>query len=192
MPGKKLYTETQRSNLPSPYLPKNESEVYQQMYSYYESLGDSRSLQRVAEKFRKSRSAIALVARAFQWADRIENAHKKAAQDPLLTQNKPKIDSTRKKLISVVEEVADTLHEIGLISRAMKRGELTPEQQVRLDQLHVALSVWGFEWKSPKDFRSLMQTLREVKEFAEEPAGKSAPTNATQINTEKFELHIKD
>lgn len=168
------------------------------MYAYYESMGDKRSLQKVAEKFNKSRPSIALIARAFKWAERIDAVHKKAARDPLIAEQKPRIDSTRKKLIKVVEEVSDTLSEMADISRKIKKdglqidGHLSPELQEKVGRCSAALSVWGFEWKSPKDLRALIQTLKEVKDFTEEPGGKSAPTNATQINTEKFELHIKD
>jgi hypothetical protein len=162
------------------------------MYAFYEQLGERRTLQKVSEKFNKSRALIALVARAFRWRDRIDHLNRKTYVDPLLVQNKPKLDSTREKLIAVVEEIADTLREVAYISRDIKRGKYTPEREARLTQLRAALSVWGFEWKGPKDFKSLMQTLREVKAFNEEPAGKAGPTNATQINAEKFELHIKD
>lgn len=190
-PGRPLLTEAERSNLPSPYLPKVESETHQAMYAYYESMGERRSLQKVADKFNKSRAAIALVARAFKWAERIGSAKAKAAKDPLITQNKPRIDSTRKKLIKVVEEIADTLSEMADISRNLKRGRNVAQNVARLDELRIALSVWGFEWKSPKDFKSLMETLKEVKTFSDESAAKGGPSSATQINAEKFELHIE-
>lgn len=197
-PGRPLLPERDRSNLPSPYLPKEEKPEYQAMYAFYEQLGDTRTLAKVADKFNKSRASIALVARAFRWAERIESLRHSVAQDPLIHQQKPRIDSTRKKLIKVVEEVADTLSEMANISRQIKRegvdatGNVSPELQQKLRLYGTALSVWGFEWKSPRDFRSIMQTLREIKEFAEEPTNKGGPTSATQINAEKFELHIKD
>lgn len=190
LPGSGLIREEDRKNLPV-NLPKIEKPEHQQMYAYYESMGDKRTIARVGEKFNKSRPAIALIARAFHWAERIDHLKTLKYQDPLLIQNKPKLDRSRKQMIAVVDEVTETLSEIAYISKDIRHGKMTPEKENRLVELRRALAVWGFDWKSPKDFRALMQTLKEIKVFNEE-TGKSAPTNATQINTEKFELHIKD
>lgn len=190
-PGRGLIKEEDRKNLPSQYLPKIEKPEHQQMYAFYEGLGDKRTMAQVGEKFNKSRALIALVARAFHWAERIEHLKTLKYQDPLLIQNKPKLDRSRKRMIFIVDEITETLGEMAYISKDIRHGHYTIEQETRLAELNRALAIWGFEWKSPKDFRVLMQTLKEIKVFNEE-TGKSAPTNATQINAEKFELHIKD
>jgi hypothetical protein len=190
LPGRGLIKEEDRKNLPV-YLPKIEKPEHQQMYAFYESIGDKRTLAKVGEKFNKSRAAVALIARAFHWAERIEHLKTLKYQDPLLIQNKPKLDRSRKQMISVVDEVTETLHEMAYISKDIRHNRMSPEKEARLIELQRALSIWGFDWKSPKDFRALMQTLKEIKVFNEESV-RTAPTNATQINTEKFELHIKD
>lgn len=190
-PGRGIIKEEDRKNFPSPYLPKVEKPEHQEMYAFYEGLGDKRTLAKVGEKFNKSRALIAIIARAFHWAERIDHLKTLKYQDPLLIQNKPKLDRSRKQMIVVVDEVTETLSELAYLSKDIRHGKMTPEKENRLAELKRALDVWGFDWKSPKDFRALMQTLKEIKVFNEE-VGKPAPTNATQINAEKFELHIKD
>jgi hypothetical protein len=190
-PGAGLIREADRKNFPSIYLPKVEKPEHQEMYAFYENLGDKRTLAKVGEKFNKSRAGIALIARAFHWAERIDHLKTLKYQDPLLIQNKTKLDRSRKQMILVVDEVTETLGEMAYISKDIRHGHMTPEKEARLAELQRALDIWGFEWKSPKDLRTLMQTLKEIKIFNEE-SGKTAPTNATQINAEKFELHIKD
>lgn len=195
LPGRPLSHESERKNLPSKYMPKAETDEQKLMYAYYEQLGDRRTLQKVASKFNKSRATMALLARAFRWRDRIDHYNRRALDDPLITEAKPKLDRTRKKMIEVVDEITATLYEMMFLSKDIRNGRINledPETKNRVQKLSAALAVWGFEWKKPKDLKDLIATLAEVKEFGQEASTKSVPTSATQINAEKFELHIKE
>lgn len=173
-------------------LPTIEKSEYQQMYAYYEGLGGNRTLQKVAQHFAKSHAHIAVLSRAFDWRGRIARADS-LPKDPVIIEVKNKIDESRKNLVAVVHEVVDTLHELMYISKAIKGGKETDELKQRETQLQKALSVWGFEWKNPKDFASLVRTLREIKDFNVGDNAKSlAGLQAQQFNIDEFNLTIKD
>lgn len=183
------------------YLPQVEKDEHRAMYKYYESLGPRRTLVRVAEKFGKSVPTIAKASRAFNWKLRL--AQHLPVIDRVMEQAKEDIDSSRTKLIDVVVEISDTLHELSVIAKRVRRGDVDPELIRRRELLLEALGIWGFEWKSPRDFKSLMDTLKVVsdvgnvgvkqkKEAMEKKAQVPQVVNPTQINVEKFELNITD
>lgn len=182
------------------YLPKVENDEYRAMYKFYESLGPRRTFVRVAEKFEKSVGTVAKVSKSFDWKLRIRDHL--PVLDRVMEQAREDIDASRTKLIDVVVEISDTLHELATIARRVKHATgPDPELMARRDILLESLGIWGFEWKSPKDFKALMDTLKAVaevndvdvrrrKEAANRPV--SEVNNPTQINCEKFELNITD
>ncbi len=190
----------------TPNLPTIESEEYQGMYRYYESLGKTRTLQKVATQYNKSKSFIALLSRAFGWKTRI-HAIESRPQDPVVADTKDQVDDVRRKLIEVVQDVTGTLHELMFISKRIKQGQgykanpeagkssLDPDLLGRANQLFDALKIWGFTWKTPSQFKQLVQTLKEITEFNEAAGGNGkAPKvgNAVQIQGDVHGLTITD
>ena len=173
-------------------LPKVEKSEYQQMYAYYQGMGSGRSLSRVAQHFNKSKNYTGLLARAFNWRERITK-FENTPKDPVVMAVIDKIDASRKNLVEVVHEVVDTLHELMYISKGIRSGKFNDEVKARQAQLVQALQVWGFDWKTPKDFTSLVKTLKEVKDFnADDNSKNLAGLHAQQFNIDEFNLTIKD
>ena len=171
------------------FFPAKEPSEVQEMYAYYEGLGPGRTLYKVGKQFPRSRATIHLLSGQYGWVKRAKAFDR--AQDPVRDVVREPIDKSRKKLTSIVEEITDTLHEIMFIAKACKRGQMTPEHEIKLGLLQKSLKLWGFEWKNPSSFKSLVETLKQIMDFHKESNSK-VPAKATQINAEKFELHIKD
>ena len=176
----------------TPNLPTIEKPEHQEMYKFYESLGATRTLQKVATQFNKSKSFIQLLSRAFGWKHRIQAVESRPI-DPVVKDTQAQVDDVRRKLVAVVQEIADTLHELMFIAKDVKLGRADESRTVRAKQLYESLTMWGFTWKTPGQFRQLIQTLREISDF-NTAGGKGAPRvgNATQVNVEKMELRITD
>jgi len=195
MKGRKPIPEVVEGAIPrrrALILPKVEKSEYQQMYAYYQGLGSNRSLTKVAQHFNKSKNYMGLLARAFGWRDRIAK-FENIPRDPVVMAVIDKIDASRKQLVEVVHEVVDTLHELMYISKGIKSGKFDDEVKVRQGQLVQALQVWGFDWKTPKDFTALVKTLKEVKDFnADDNSKNLAGLHAQQFNIDEFNLTIKD
>ena len=178
----------------TPNLPTIEKPEYQDYYKFYESLGDKRTLQKVATQFNKSKSFIQLLSRAFGWKHRIQAVESRPV-DPVVKDTQGQVDDVRRKLVAVVQEIADTLHELMFIAKAIKIGQADQVPlEARANQLYKSLTMWGFTWKTPGQFKQLIQTLKEITDFNSVGNGKGTPRvgNATQINADKFELHITD
>lgn len=187
----------------SPNLPVIEKPEHQEMYRFYESLGKARTLQKVATQFNKSKSLIQLISRSFSWKQRIQAVETKPI-DKVVADTKDQVDDVRIKLIGVVQDVTDTLHELMFISKRIKQGQgyiphaelgmsvIDPQLQSRANQLFDALKIWGFTWKTPGQFKQLISTLKEISEFNSSGNGQPSTKvrSATQINADKFELHI--
>jgi len=171
------------------YFTQKETDQNREMYEYYESLGRSRTLHKVSERFSKSSSTIALLSRQYGWKDRARVAD--GFGDPVREESRDPVDDARKKLVKVVNEIADTLYEIMFIAKACKTDKMTTASEEKLERLQRSLKLWGFEWKSPSAFKALVETMKQVMDFNIEVKGK-VPVKATQTNIEKFELHIKD
>ncbi len=173
-------------------LPKIEKPAYQQMYAYYQGMGSNRSLSKVAQHFNKSKNYMGLLARAFNWRERITK-FENTPRDPVVMAVVDKIDASRKNLVEVVHEVVDTLHELMYISKGIRDGKSNDEVRARQVQLNLALKVWGFDWKTPKDFTALVKTLKEVKDFnADDNSKNLAGLHAQQFNIDEFNLVVKD
>jgi len=178
----------------TPNLPTIEKPDHQEYYNYYESLGRARTLQKVATQFNKSKSYIQLISRAFKWKHRI-HAVESHPPDKVVTDTKEQVDDVRRKLVAVVQEIADILYELMFISKRMKLNRLEMGDKERGDQLMSALQMWGFTWKTPGQFKQLISTLKDITDFnTSGNGGGSSPKvgNATQINAERFELNITD
>lgn len=171
------------------YFPVEEDSHAREMYEYYEILGRGRTLHEVARHFGKSVSTIALISRQYGWKSRARTAD--GLIDPVREESRGPVDDARLKLVKVVNEVADTLYQIMFIAKACKNGKMTSESEEKLERLQKSLGLWGFKWKSPSDFKALIDTLKQVMDFNAEAKSK-VPAKATQINAERFELHIKD
>jgi len=182
-------TDVTESKKCGQYFPKQETDQNREMYEYYESLGRSRTLYKVSERFSKSSSTIALLSRQYGWKDRARVAD--GFGDPVREKSREPVDDARLKLVKVVNEVADTLYEIMFIAKACKAGKMTTIFEEKLERLQRSLKLWGFDWKSPSAFKALVETMKQVMDFNIEAKGK-VPARATQINAEKFELHISD
>ena len=175
-------------------LPKVEKQEFQEMFAFYEGLGKGRTLRKVSEQFGKSLPYISMISRAFKWRERLERMESLPI-DPLVSKIKPQTDDTRTKLATIVNDVVDTLHELAFISKAIKRGQPPAEYEMRRVQLLAALGTWGFEWKSPKSFKELVDTLKEVVQFNDHGPGggnKTTVNHPQQINVKEFKLVIKD
>ena len=175
------------------YLPQIEKPEYLEMYNFYESLGKDRSFSKVAAQFAKSKSFIALISRSFSWKHRIAAAERKP-EDQVVLETRGQVDDSRKKLVAVVNDVVDTLYELMFIAKDVKLGRFDEAREARATQLNQSLSIWGFTWKSPAQFRQLITTLKEVISFNEASKGSVGPrvVNPTQVNVEKFELNITE
>ena len=90
------------------YFPVKETNQNHEMYEYYEGLGRSRTLYRVAKHFGKSYSTITLLSRQYGWKDRVRSAD--GLGDPVREKSREPVDDVRLKLVKVVSEVADTLY----------------------------------------------------------------------------------
>lgn len=175
-------------------LPKVEKQEFQEMFAFYDGLGKGRTLRKVSEQFGKSLPYISMISRAFKWRERLERMEAFPI-DPLISKIKPQTEDTRVKLATIVNEVVDTLHELSFIAKSMKRGVAPDEYNARRDQLIAALQVWGFEWKSPRSLKELVDTLKEIVNFNEQGPGsgnKTTVNHPQQINVKEFKLVIKD
>jgi len=182
-------TDVTESKKCGQYFPVKETDKNYEMYDYYESLGRSRTLYKVAKHFNKSYSTITLLSRQYGWKDRVRAAD--GFGDPVREESREPVDDARRKLVKVVNEVADTLYEIMFIAKACKAGRMTTASEEKLERLQRSLRLWGFDWKSPSAFKALVETMKQVMDFNVEAKGK-VPAKATQIITEKFELNIRD
>ena len=173
-------------------LPKNEKAEYQEMFRYYESLGNKRNIDKVAQQFNKSRSFIALVSRAFNWRDRI-NVIESQPIDPVVAETKDRVDDSRRKIVDVVHEIVDTLDELRKLSVQMRSASTTEEIEaldIKIGLLHKALWIWGFDWKKTKDLQTLITTLKEVATFNKDMSKPAAVPGHTTVNVDK--LLIRD
>jgi hypothetical protein len=173
------------------YVPKAEKPEHVAMYNYYNSLGKSRSLPRVAREFGKSLPFISVLSRAFRWSERIRD-HEKKVHDPVVTATQSKVDASRVKLVAVVGDVLDTLHELVLISKKIKASEdgvLAQADLKRTETLLTALRIFGVEVSKPKDLRYLISVLKDIVDFqGSVPEG---PQKMEIANVEKL-LIVKD
>jgi hypothetical protein len=171
------------------YFPVKETNKNYEMYAYYEGLGRSRTLNKVAQHFGKSYSTMTMLSRQYGWKDRVRAAD--GLGDPVREQSREPVDDARLKLVKVVNEVADTLYEIMHIAKACKAGRMTTASEEKLERLQRSLKLWGFDWKSPSAFKALVETMKQVMDFNAEVKNR-VPAKATQTNIETFELHIQD
>jgi hypothetical protein len=153
----------------SVYLPQTETPEYEKMYEFYRGLGPKRSLQQVAKQFGKSIQYMGSISRAFDWRDRIDRLEPKQSTDPVVVENRKKINQTRRRLVGVVHEITDVLSELAILSKEIRRDDapenFTPTQEQRIKKLRTALGIYGFEWKSVKDMRDLLKVMQEVVQF---------------------------
>lgn len=192
--GRKPLPDEEKSKQATKNLPKVEKQEFQEMFAFYDSLGHGRTLRKVSEQFGKSLPYISMISRAFKWRERLERMEQLPI-DPLIAKIKPQTEDTRLKLATVVNDVVDTLHELSFISKAIKHGKPPADYEPRRDQLLAALATWGFDWKSPRSFKELVDTLKEITNFNVPPPGSGSKTNVTnpqQINVKEFKLVIKD
>jgi len=178
----------------TPNLPTIEKPDYQNMYLYYESLGSSRTLQKVATEFDKSKAFISLLSRSFGWKHRVQSVESKPS-DPVVADTKDQVDDVRRKLISVVREIVDTLHELMFIAKDVKLGRTDESRATRAKQLYESLSMWGFTWKTPGQFKQLIQTLKEISDFNVATGANSKASkvgSAIQIQGDVHGLTITD
>ena len=183
------------------YVPAVERSEHRAMYLFYAGLGKDRTLAKVGKHFGKSMAFISNLSRAFNWLARIKTQEMELS-DPVVVETKDKVDASRKKLVDVVYEIADTLHELTGISKKIKAGEVkvdsggvvTGVHVDRLNILHTSLKVFGFQVDSAKGVRDLISILREVVKFnvdtgqATEAGAKRTP----DVRIDKVQLLIKD
>ena len=163
------------------YVPDVEKPEHKAMFQYYVNLGKARSLPKVAKEFGKSVAFISTLSRAFGWKDRLVKAGERSI-DPVVVSTKSSVDSTRKRMVEVIDDVMDTLHELTLISKKIKASqetEITDADKKRLTVLITALRVYGFEIGKPKDLRDFISTLKDVTGFNDDniPASISSKTD---------------
>jgi hypothetical protein len=148
------------------YVPSEEKPQHKAMFSFYSSLGKKRSISQVAKEFGLSKSFVGTLSRAFQWQERIRRSEE-IADDPVIKSVEVKVTDSRKRLVDVVHDIIDTLHELFTIAAVIKRDNRVPDdkEQARIDTLQVCLRFYGFESKSPKDIRDLVSILKEIMGF---------------------------
>lgn len=172
-----------------------EKAEYRAMYLFYESLGENRSLKKVAAEFSKSIQWINQLSQQFGWQARLQEAAK-TLSDPVVAATKSQVDDVRMKLVAVVHDVTDTLFELSQLStkaRAENLSELNDRDKVKLAGLQTAMTVYGFELDKPKSLRDLLAILKEVTRFNDnKPEFPAPPRSLTQINAPGAKLIIHD
>jgi len=173
------------------YVPKAEKSEHRAYYSFYEKLGKTRSLPRVAKEFGKSVAFISTLSRAFRWQERLQQSEKEI-KDPVVIGTRSKVDASRVKIVTVVDDVSDTLYEMALLSRKIKAsedGSMAPVDEARALTLLKALRVFGFDINKPRDLRDLISVLKDVVDFQ---TGEIPTTlGKTDVHIEKI-LIVKD
>lgn len=173
------------------YVPKAEKPEHRAMFVFYEKLGKSRSLPRVAKEFGKSVPFVSVLSRAFRWQERIRQ-NEKEIKDPVVIGTKDKVDSSRTKLVTVTSDIVDTLYELSKLSRKIKDSEVSELSEAdakRSEVLLIALRIFGVEVSKPKDLRDLIQVLKDIVDFqGSVPEG---PQKMEIANVEKL-LIVKD
>jgi hypothetical protein len=173
------------------HFPKAETVVHRAMYAHYLKLGKTRSLSRVAKEFGKSVAFISTLSRCFRWAERIRE-QEQAITDPVVAGTLGPVDASRVRLVEVVNDVVETLHELMQVSKKIKASDAefdgSPEQ-TRAVILLKALRVFGIEIAKPKDLRDLISVLKDIVEF--KAGAIPTPQGKTDINIEKV-LIVRD
>lgn len=178
------------------YAPALETAEHKEMFAYYASLGPSRSLSKVAKQFGKSVSLIGSISRAFKWRERIIQAEREML-DPIVKLTQTQVNDSRLKMVFVINDITDTLHQLAYISQQIKEtSDDDPIKQygTKIRRLGKALETYGITIKSAKDLRDLVSTLKDVLRFNEDLVASKVDgdTNNTQINVEEMTLVIKD
>ena len=186
------------------YVPSWEKPEYRAMFRYYESLGKDRSFRKVQKQFGKSLPFIATLSSTFHWVDRIRQ-NELLIKDPVIEETKEKIDGVRRRMVTVVDDIVDTLYEVAMLSQKVKLdqridddGKL-PEADLRQAKtLQAALGVYGIKLENPKGIKDLLGILKEVTRFHERsraesviPADKNAPIHIDNVDKLQ-QLVVKD
>jgi hypothetical protein len=177
------------------YLPQSETPEYEKMFEFYKNLGSKRSLQLVAKEFGKSIQYMGSISRAFEWRDRVDKLEPKQSTDPVVVENRKKINQTRRRLVGVVHEITDVLADLAILSKEIRRddapAEPTPTQVARMQKLRNALGIYGFEWKSVKDMRDLLKVMQEVVQFNSVQEAEEV-THKSRISIDKAVLLVNE
>jgi len=168
-----------------PYVPAEEKPEHKAMFLFYERLGKIRSIPKVAKEFGKSVSFITTLSRAFKWQERLIDNIKR---DPIVSGTEKHVDSSRLKIIGVINDVIDTLGALALISKNIKiTGLETPEDQQRVAILTKALHVYGVRITTPKDLRDLVSVLKDIIDFKSGAfQGEQAKVAKSTVNIDKL------
>lgn len=174
---------------------KNEKPEYLQMYTYYEKLGNKRSLRKVAKEFGRSTQHVAILSRTFGWGDRVRQADSTFV-DPITTLSKPTMDNARLDIVGVVSEITIILSEMTSLAKSIRKGcsdEMCVKDKTKMKSLINALAVYGIRIRTPKDLRDMVGTLKDVMQFNKDSApAVKAENNKTQVNVNEMNLIIKD
>ncbi len=176
------------------YIPSVEKPEHRAMYAFYHSLGKNRTIQKVAKEFGRSVSYISTLSRAFQWQLRIKTTDQEIT-DPVIAATKDKVDDARRKLVSVVHNITDTLFEMSELSTKVKQNdleELNDQDLRRAKILVLALQTFGIHIEKPKDMRDLITVLKEITKFNADALSQSTGSGTQEINIDKMQLVIKD
>ncbi len=164
---------TATPNLPAkrtktlPRYPKYERPEYQKMYAYYQGLGPGRSLRRVAQEFHKAACTVSLISRAFEWQLRLKQ-NLDLINDPFSMLAKPGVEKARQDVVNLLCEVTTIFAEMTDLAKIIRLsgvGELREDQKLRKKSLINALDVFGVQIRTPKDFRDIVATLKDVMDF---------------------------
>lgn len=165
------------------------------MFVFYEQLGKDRNFDKVAKEFGKSTSFVSILSRRFQWMERVRQ-NDKVSTDPIVALTKPQVDKVRTQLVTVVADIADTLHELALISTRIKLDSIqsmSAADQAKVNSLNAAMSVFGVELKNPRALKDLLAVLKEVTRFNDDDGkASSGADRRTQIHAPNATLIIKD
>ena len=178
------------------YVPAVETAVHRAMFQYYLNMGKDRSLTKVAKQFGKSPSFLANLSRAFQWQDRVLTFEQEI-KDPVVTETRDKVDDSRRKLVDVVHDITDTLHQMMVLSKRIKNSGSEPNEVDKANSrmLIAALQVFGLRIEKPSGLKALVAVLRDIVQFnveSQPSVGKDLSKGPYIGNVEKMALVIKD
>lgn len=177
------------------YAPALETTEHKEMFAYYASLGPARTLAKVARQFGKSVSLVGTISRAFKWRERLIQAEREVT-DPIVKLTQTQVNDSRLKMVFVINDITDTLHQLAYISQQIKEtdeDESIKQYGPKIKRLTRALETYGITIKSARDLKDLVATLKDVLTFNEDMVAKKVEGDInTQVNVEEMKLVIKD
>ena len=115
--------------------PKKETPTHRAMLEYYVELGEKRSLTLVAKQYKKTISAVSVIAKTFGWQKKVEERDKKVA-DSIANDFDNQLTETKKRKLRLIRALDNKLAERLLSKLPFK---VTPQDFVAAAKLEMLL-----------------------------------------------------